>query len=390
MSEQNLFRKAALDKLASPERLDILMQVIPPQNHLAKWTVNALITATLLWGFFGKTPERIPGQGQLQAGGTQQIQATGEGLLSKLTVAENAVVAVDQLVAQISAVGLVQGTMAAEARYQEAQRQAALVASTEAGQISDLEAKKRVVDGQLRDRKAEMAVKQPLVERGDLAGRVLDEIRTQIEGLQSALTDLNIQIAQRRAAITSAESMVKHALIELQQAKNTVENITQVKSAIAGRITHVYKQQGDHVLKGDVLADVEVTSGDQGLEIIAFVPASYGQRVAAGHPVQITVAGIRLEESGFLKGMVTSVSPALVSSDRVAAVTKDAKSEGASYEVKIAPTPNPTTISGYAWSTGKGPPQKFSGAVPVTIAVEVGERTPISQLVPFLRRVFGA
>jgi HlyD family secretion protein len=203
------------------------------------------------------------------------------------------------------------------------------------------------------------------------------------------LTDLNIQIAARRSAITSAESMLKHAQIELQQATNTVESITQVKSAIAGRVTHVYKQQGDHVSKGDVLADVEVAASGQNLEIVAFVPASYGQRVAAGHAVQITVAGIRLEESGFLKGVVTSVSEALVSADRVAAVTKEGKGEGASYEMRIAPTPDASTVSGYAWSTGKGPPQKFTGAVPVTIAVEVGERTPISQFVPFLRRMFG-
>lgn len=388
MSE-NLFRKAALDKLASPERLDILMQVLPPQNHLAKWTFAGLVTAVLLWGFFGTVPERIPGQGQLQAGGTQQIQASGEGLLATLVVAENDTVAPDQQVATISAVGMAQGSAAAEARYQEARRQAAVTNATESGQISDLEAKKRVVEGQLRDRRVEMAVKQPLVERGDLAGRVLDEIKTQVEALQSGLTDLNIQIAARRSAIAAAESMVKHAQIELQQAQNTVADVTQVKSAIAGRITHVYKQQGDHVSKGEVLADVEVASSGQALEIVAFVPASYGQRVSAGHPVQVTVAGVRREESGFLKGVVTSVSEALVAADRVASVTKEGKIEGASYELRIAPTPSPTTISGYEWSTGKGPPQKFTGAVPVTIAVEVGERTPVSQFLPFIRRVFG-
>jgi HlyD family secretion protein len=132
-----------------------------------------------------------------------------------------------------------------------------------------------------------------------------------------------------------------------------------------------------------------VASAEQAMEIVAFVSARYGQRVAEGHPVQVTVAGIRREDSGFLKGIVTFVSPALVSADRVAAVTKGTKQEGASYELKIAPVVDPSTISGYAWSTGKGPPQKFSGAVPVTIAVEVGERTPLRQFLAFVMGLFG-
>ena len=165
--------------------------------------------------------------------------------------------------------------------------------------------------------------------------------------------------------------------------------MSQLKSAISGRVTHVYRQAGDRVTKGEVLADVEVASKTSGLEVVAFVPASFGQRVAVGHAVQITVAGVRREEAGFLKGTVTFVSDALVSADRVAALTKEKTTEGASYELRIAPTPDPGTISGYAWSTGKGPPQTFTGAVPVTIAVEVGERTPIRQFVPWLRGLFG-
>jgi pyruvate/2-oxoglutarate dehydrogenase complex dihydrolipoamide acyltransferase (E2) component len=183
--------------------------------------------------------------------------------------------------------------------------------------------------------------------------------------------------------------MAKQARIELQQTKNTTAETQELKSPIAGRVTRVYRQVGDPISRGEVLADVEVRSPTDALEVVAFVPASFGQRVAAGHAVQITVAGVRREEAGFLKGTVAYVSEALVSADRVTSVTKETAKEGASYELRIAPTPDPATISGYAWSTGKGPLQTFSGAVPVDIAVEVGERRPISQFVPFFRSLFG-
>jgi HlyD family secretion protein len=183
--------------------------------------------------------------------------------------------------------------------------------------------------------------------------------------------------------------MVRQASIDLKQAQNTVANVTQVTSPTTGRVTRVYKQQGDPVSMGELLVDVEVASKEQAMEIVAFVPASYGQRVKEADPVQVTVAGIRREDAGFLKGVVTFVSPALVPAERVAAITKETKQEGASYELKIAPVLDPSTISGYAWSTGKGPPQTFSGAVPVTIDVEVGSRTPMRQFLAFVMGLFG-
>jgi HlyD family secretion protein len=390
MSTESLFRKAALDKLASPERLDVLMHVAAPRDNIAKWTVAGLLAAVLVWGILGRIPERIPGEGQLQGGGgTQQIVATGDGLLATITVAENGDVAADQLVGTITGVGLQQSTQAAEARYAEAQRQASHTRSTEQGQITSLEANLRTVEGQLNTRQQELSRKEPLVKSGDLPGKELQQIRSQMDSLQSQIAGIKVEIKQRQTTIGNAESFERQALIDLQQAQNTVAEVTQVRSPMSGRVTRVYRQQGDRVSKGEVLADVEVASANQAMEIVAFVSARFGQRVAAGHPVQVTVAGIRREDSGFLKGIVTFVSPALVSADRVTAVTKDAKEAGASYELKIAPVADPSTISGYAWSTGKGPPQKFSGAVPVSIQVEVGERTPLRQFLAFVSGMFG-
>ena len=96
-------------------------------DPVGPWTATALLAAVVLWGVFGSIPERIPGQGQLQGGGgTQQIPSPGEGLLTTITVVENGKVTEGQLIATISGVGLQQSTQAAEARYQEAERQALL------------------------------------------------------------------------------------------------------------------------------------------------------------------------------------------------------------------------------------------------------------------------
>ena len=48
MSENPLFRKAAIDKLSSPERLDVLMQVTSPNDWIALWTIGAILIGIIV------------------------------------------------------------------------------------------------------------------------------------------------------------------------------------------------------------------------------------------------------------------------------------------------------------------------------------------------------
>ena len=391
MADDKLFRKAALDKLASPERLDVLMQVTKPQDSIARWTFAGLAAAGLFWGFFGSMPERIPGEGQLRGGGgIQTIQAAGDGILTALDLRENSVVAPDQQVATITSVGMEQDSEAARLKWMEAERLAAETRSSQQGTIADLRAQQADLRNQLKQQQDRRATTEPLVTAGDLPGIRLIEIDREIERLTSRINEFNIQITERESSIRSAESQARQAKIAYDQTTGTSEAVEQVRSTIAGRVIRVAKRQGDRVSRGEVLAEVETEAKSQALEVVAFVPASFGRRIAVGHPVQVTVAGIKREESGFLKGTVTFFSDAPVGPDRVAAITKESKGAGPSYEVRVAPTEDPATVSGYAWSTGKGPPQQISGGVQVQVAVEVGERTPISLLIPYLRGLFGA
>jgi HlyD family secretion protein len=335
-------------------------------------------------------PQRIPGQGLLRGGGgIQTIQATGDGILTAMELTENRTVAAGQVVASISNVTQEQNTEAVRQRYLQAEQALAQTRASESGTIADLEAQRHDVEAQLktvRDRRPAIA---KLVDSRDLPEKDLIAIDNEIARHQSRITDFNIQITERRGRIRGAETEFNNAKIEYDRLTKTEEISTQVTSTISGRIVDVLKRSGDRVALGEVIAEVETEAQGQALEVVAFVPVSFGQVVAPGHPVQVTVAGIKREESGFLKGQVVWVSPGPVGSDQVAAITKDVENASASYQLRIAPQEDPTTISGYAWSTGKGPPQQIGGGVQVQIAVEVGERTPISLLIPYLRGMFG-
>lgn len=61
----DIYRKAALERLSSPEELDSLMQVTTPKGWLALLSLGGLIIVALLWGVFGRVPTKISGQGMI-------------------------------------------------------------------------------------------------------------------------------------------------------------------------------------------------------------------------------------------------------------------------------------------------------------------------------------
>lgn len=62
-NKSNLFRKEALDRLSSPERLDQLMQVVQPKKWIPLTAMGSLIAVGLVWSVFGRIPITVAGQG---------------------------------------------------------------------------------------------------------------------------------------------------------------------------------------------------------------------------------------------------------------------------------------------------------------------------------------
>lgn len=60
-----LFRKAALERLSTPERLDSLMEIVVPRAWLALLGLVAVLAAALAWGIFGSVPKSVDAVGVL-------------------------------------------------------------------------------------------------------------------------------------------------------------------------------------------------------------------------------------------------------------------------------------------------------------------------------------
>ena len=103
MSKQSVFRKVSLDRLASPEQLDQLMQVTTPRGWVALLALSILLLTAVVWGCVGRIPETVHGQGILvKSGGVLQVVPSAGGRVIDIAVSVGDLVSAGQIVARVA------------------------------------------------------------------------------------------------------------------------------------------------------------------------------------------------------------------------------------------------------------------------------------------------
>jgi HlyD family secretion protein len=408
MSDNALFRKAALDKLASPERLDVLMQVTSPMGWLAMLTIAGILVGVIVWSILGEIPERLTGQGVLLRGGANsEIRATGSGSLVTLELQPNQVVSIGQVVGTTMVAGSDADLQVAQTRVNEARsrrvtagmsgNQAALAADS---QIAVLRSDLLRQQGELEAANANVARLEELLAQKAIPASRVEGARATRNGIANAITGIRGQIQaqenakrQSRDGSGALDSEVAMAEAELKRAQAKIGAQEQVVSRVAGRVITVNKRVGDTVAPNDVIAVLEST--DATVEVVAFVDASVGKRILPDMPTEVSPTNVKAEEFGFMLASVSSRSefPAdpnyVMNQLRNEAVAKKLIGQSAVTEVRARLKIKDSTPSGFEWSTSTGPGFKIGSGTLVSIAVVVERKAPITMVMPFLRKTFG-
>lgn len=97
-----MFRRTALQHLASPDRLDEAIEVTNGRGWLALAAVAAVVLVALIWGAVARVPTVVRGDGfLLRASGVQTVEAPGAGRLQALLVRPGERISQGQSVARI-------------------------------------------------------------------------------------------------------------------------------------------------------------------------------------------------------------------------------------------------------------------------------------------------
>lgn len=100
---KSVYRKVSLDRLSSPEQLDMLVQVTDVRGWLGLSAVGILLAMVIGWGIWGKIPSQISMPAiVLNSDGPEEVKAAVQGEITKLYGQSNQEVAKGQLLAELT------------------------------------------------------------------------------------------------------------------------------------------------------------------------------------------------------------------------------------------------------------------------------------------------
>jgi hypothetical protein len=159
-----------------------------------------------------------------------------------------------------------------------------------------------------------------------------------------------------------------------------------ILSLFGGRVDSVVVEKGMLVTRGQNVAVVKV--GKEPLAAFIFVPAEQGKQIKKGMTVQVLPSTVKAEEYGYIEGKVTSVSQFPVTKDEMFLLLENQslvdtlRTKDAQFRVDVKLHKNPSTTSGFKWSSSQGPPFTITRGTLCTANFVLGEERPFNLVLP--------
>lgn len=97
-----IFSRAALDKLRSPDRLDMLLPITTPIGWMSLVAVGLLLISVILWSIFGSFTVRADGKGMiLDSGGVTTVTHVAGGKIAHVYVRKGSTIQKGDLIAEL-------------------------------------------------------------------------------------------------------------------------------------------------------------------------------------------------------------------------------------------------------------------------------------------------
>ena len=409
-----LYRKKALEKAASPERLDLAIQVIKPYDWLPLVALGALVIAGVTWSIFGRIPITATGQGVLVYPSTVvDFQASSSGQLLETKVKVGDTVKKGDVLATIDQADLQKQLQQGRSKLAdlEAQQQ---VASSLQGQRSTmergaLEQQRLGLQQQLQTAESMVPTFKSRLERRKWlksegavsedtmleAQQAYQESVTKVPTLKTQLRQIDVQLKsqteQNYTAFVSRQNQIQEVNRAIGQLELQLQKHSRVISQNSGRVLEIAATPGQALTPGTRIGTIAAQTSTSKLVGITFFPDSDGKKLQPGMKVEITPTTVKRERFGGIVGTVSEVSSFPVTKEGVnrlvgnPEVTQALMAKGPQIQVFVALQPDSSTFSKFKWTSSKGPQLKVSSGTSTTVRVTVEERAPITFVLPILR-----
>ncbi len=411
-----IFRRAALERLSSPEELDQVVTISIGGAWAALTAILLLCAAAVVWAMMADLPTTASGSGMVAGtGGVLNVVSRGSGIVRSIDVAIGQHLDANQVVATIA-----QPVLTTRVRGMRDELQEVLVKHRQDRQLKREETDLRL-EALARQRanlersvadlaeQARLAAERvPAMEQLFARGLVTNQ---QVIATRQTLVELNGQSADRSAqlkqldaqafelrtqtAALDAATRLDIASRERQIAAATGDLSLQetVVSPYAGDVVEIKVSAGSPVADGTPILSIQPDAKD--LEVVTYVSALQAKDIRAGMDARVSPSTVRREEYGYIRGTVTAVAnypstaAAIMRNFQNEQLVHALTSAGPVTEVRIALAQDPATISGFRWSSSAGPPIRISAGTIAVADIVTETRTPMTLVVPILRRTLG-
>lgn len=405
------FKRSSV-RQTTPERLDRMLSVTPARGWIALLAILVVATAVGVWSVVGEVATYVEAHGFLLNRGGKVVDAvaTGPGRLRTILVAVGDEVEKDALVALVAneelaarrsgALALVEErTRALDALKAETTAESRVASENTVRRRKQLDELEVTALDMLDIARANLENSRQLFEQRIVSRRRLESAQQEFNGARRVLLDLGRdrdtleanEIRYRNENAARIREMTGRVEAAQHQAREIEALVAagRVLAPVSGQVIEIKVASGAAVYSGTAVASIR--TGTTELEVLLYVPPAEGKQVEAEMPALVSPAAVRREEFGAIKGKVESLSSFPVSFEGMVAVLQNRElaqsffTEGPPYAGRIALIPDPTTASGFAWTSPKAASQTLAAGTLASVEIKTRSQPPITLAIPLLK-----
>lgn len=418
MDVNKLFRQKSLERLNSPEELDMLIKQVPTRGWLLVVVFSIITISTVLWGIYGSIRTKVQANGIIMNNkGVSSIYARSTGIVHNIFVKNSDIIKKGDLIALISQPDIKSEIELQEKKLEELknnyniEKQSTKIDIDLSSEIKNSTNKR--TNEKIKDLKRNLNVlyielknkqdlyKDGLVRKFDVntVQNKIDKLKIDIKAAQNEFVSNQLNSLEnkqsKKSRLVSYENQIADSITSLNSLKEKYKKAMEVRAPIDARIVELDISVGNVVAEGSTIVELEDIDSSSTLEVVFFTSALKGKLIKKGYHANISPSIVKKEEYGFIKGKVDFVSlyPAsrklvntILDND---ALTSDFMKEGPPIVVYATLEKDKNTFSGFKWSSSKGPEIHITSGTLCSVEVTVREQAPITLVIPYIKKKLG-
>ncbi len=414
--DTSIFRKTSLERLSSPEQLDTIMRVTGAKRWLALAGMFLILGVAVIWGYEGTIDTKVSGSGVIvRAGTVLNVVASGSGLVTSISVNLGDRVKADQVVAKVTDEEMLEKIRLARSALEEAkaerernrllrQQGAQLQLDALARDQANAQREIQELGEQVKIATEQIAVDNQLLTKGLITRQQtlqdqqkLVEINGQIESLRAKIKRIEADQYTARTDPERFDEEMKARIGELERNLAGLENQMQMQSSVVspydGQVIEMKAVPGSLVAAGSPILSIQPQGNT--LEVLVYLPSLQAKAVQPGMEAEISPSTVKREEFGFIRGKVVYAGEfpasfdALMRNFQNETLVHSIMAGGPVTELRVTLERDSKTMSGYKWSSSRGPAITISSGTLCTVQVITRQQRPVSLLFPYIKGQLG-